>query len=722
MANSQRGWDRLVNPVQDLGRTLLNFLVGGNATNNPSPTNPQGADNLADLNKQYPFPPTPKSDKSNNRQRDGSNSNRKQSTPIVLRRSQPHNQSTATSFTDERSQKSQVSSSTTPLGQSVPEKRDSDLVAFAIQDNSAAVHSPPVLVPPNVSKRKKRKDNVEVKAAIGKMNKATRPSNIISTNENNDPNGIQSQLISESQIKDSISESTVSDKLSNDATSKSNEIPSSIEDVPTSPRISFNNIVERLSRSDLDDIKIEAISEKSKNLDIVNKEKEELADTPKPSFRKIQERLKQTTELPGNKSNQECERTGISSATNNDGVEQVPLSDQNDSLPSLEVICSNENHKLESVHEKKDKVNVSDEVGYRIADDSSTANLHANSNFISQPTKLEPNDFKVSSLSYPFDHGESNQNRLQTEGEEKVFIQKIMNNKADSTDVANEREEITKQDNPSIHENTDLNVELGHQSTFQNIISEELAPPSSSLNENGDKDEFQKSSDNDETNRKRSTLVPENASQPNDVETKGHSDLLSDKSLHTNFEHQIENKEQISEATESETSICEDKVSKFDNENSIDPSSGTQLQQITDINDSPMESSDPKNIDEQMNTKSCTEAKLLVHKEPSNISNDFKGKSDYQKEQQLDENTSTKPNFIIPPPPPPPPPGFLVPISNKNEDVNVSEGGKAKRMETTEKVKLKIYYMTKSTLKVISLYQHNSILSYHALYFCIRQR
>ena len=61
------------------------------------------------------------------------------------------------------------------------------------------------------------------------------------------------------------------------------------------------------------------------------------------------------------------------------------------------------------------------------------------------------------------------------------------------------------------------------------------------------KDEFQKSSDNDETNRKRSTLVPENASQPNDVETKDHSDSLSDKSLHTNFEHQIENKEQISD-------------------------------------------------------------------------------------------------------------------------------------------------------------------------------
>ena len=30
------GWDRVINPVHDLGRSLLNFLVGGGAANNPA--------------------------------------------------------------------------------------------------------------------------------------------------------------------------------------------------------------------------------------------------------------------------------------------------------------------------------------------------------------------------------------------------------------------------------------------------------------------------------------------------------------------------------------------------------------------------------------------------------------------------------------------------------------------------------------------------------------
>jgi hypothetical protein len=40
MANSQRGWDRLVNPVQDLGRSLMNFLVGSGGGQRVSPRPP----------------------------------------------------------------------------------------------------------------------------------------------------------------------------------------------------------------------------------------------------------------------------------------------------------------------------------------------------------------------------------------------------------------------------------------------------------------------------------------------------------------------------------------------------------------------------------------------------------------------------------------------------------------------------------------------------------
>ena len=320
----------------------------------------------------------------------------------------------------------------------------------------------------------------------------------------------------------------------------------------------------------------------------------------------------------------------------------------------------------------------------------------------------------MSSLTYPFDHGESNQNRLQTEGEEKVFIQEIMTNKTENMEEVNERKDITKEDDSSINENSDFNVELGHRSTFQNIISEDFAPPSSSLNENGDKDEFQKSSDSYETNCKGSKLVPENETLLNADETKSHSDSLSDNNVDSHFDHQMENKMQMQEAIESETSICEDNILNLEDENVVDTSAKIQLKSISDINDSPMESNDPENVDEQMNTESLTETELLVHEKP------IKVEQANQKEQQIDEDTSTKANFVIPPPPPPPPPGFLIPISNKNKEVNDAEGGKANRMETTEKVILKICYSRK--VRIVSQFLYDSIFSYHALYLLIRQR
>lgn len=295
-SQSGKGWDRLVNPVQELGRSLLNFLVGGNATNSTAASNRQnssGADGLS--SGQYPFSHQTKPDKSDVRQLSSSNPTINPSTPTVLRRSSQAAHAKTPTFSEEQVQMLQSPTNSVQVCVSVPEKHDSDLVAFAVQDNSAAVHSPPVLLPPNVNRRKKKKEKIEIKAS-NKSEATDKGNKEPSTNV--------------SQLQESASKVAGNDKPEYDSVDSTNRMLSSddnttvqnAEEIPIIHHISFNNVIQRLSRSDLEDVKIEQEPEKEHPFSVQNNELANIPDTPKPSFRKIQERLK---------SSEDCQRKEI---------------------------------------------------------------------------------------------------------------------------------------------------------------------------------------------------------------------------------------------------------------------------------------------------------------------------------------------------------------------------------------------------------------------------
>ena len=91
---SSRGWDRLVNPVQDLGRTLLNFLVGGNSSTSASSSSVHTQQNISqDFGNSLEQPSNISGGQKNeipNGYPAGSSSNITipRSTPIILRRTQ----------------------------------------------------------------------------------------------------------------------------------------------------------------------------------------------------------------------------------------------------------------------------------------------------------------------------------------------------------------------------------------------------------------------------------------------------------------------------------------------------------------------------------------------------------------------------------------------------------------------------------------------------------
>jgi hypothetical protein len=67
---SKGGWERLMNPVQDLGRSLINFLVGGNNTNANSQSGAEGSQSNGSRQRPMGHPANPST----------------HSTPIILRR------------------------------------------------------------------------------------------------------------------------------------------------------------------------------------------------------------------------------------------------------------------------------------------------------------------------------------------------------------------------------------------------------------------------------------------------------------------------------------------------------------------------------------------------------------------------------------------------------------------------------------------------------------
>ena len=671
MANSQRGWDRLVNPVQDLGRTLLNFLVGGNSTSVPSQPNRENTSNLDSLNNQYPFPPTPKSDKSIKRQSDPSNSSRKQSTPIVLRRSQPSSQPTATSFSDDSLQPSVV---TTPLGQSVPEKRDSDLVAFAVQDNSAAVHSPPVLVPPNVSRRKRKKDNAEVKAAIGKTNQPK-------------PSGSQRNELKALSKNDQESEKPIAVPCDN------NSISNKTEDASVGPRISFNNIVQRLSRSDLDDADIDFSAENKENLEGTTKDKKELSDTPKPSFRKIQERLKQTTDSNDIEQNKLNVEPAINSQTQNLIIEPVQLSDKDGSLPSLEAVPADGGDKIKSVCDKE---------GTDIFPGTS---LQVNSDFMKQPIKLEPNNFKVSSLSYPFDHGESNQNRLKTEGEEKIFIQESLDSKAKDINVVPLSENIIELKTAKHEDNGATMNELSSQTNIENYISESSNYHCSTIespNENLLSDTIENSSITKNVTLETSEILPKTEILPNDSELKDDYEKISDNISNKGDGTEKQNIQTINARTSCEREMDID----YQEEKEVIKSNYMNEKEVENVGNKLNETN--KSDETTIPSKLEIPIEARIQEKDLSLSNDENGpKKNSSKlenhngmEGQIDvssnegvtineADSSTESKSTIPPPPPPPPPGFLMSTSNKQAESNETKGAHRKRVDSIDKVNMR---------------------------------
>ena len=102
-SQSSRPWDRLVNPVQDLGRTLLNFLVGGNPSNVQSEqnalsvrsnSNASGGQNNASSGHAKDKPGS----LSNSLP---SSNNITQATPVILRRNQPSSKIVVSSSNNE---------------------------------------------------------------------------------------------------------------------------------------------------------------------------------------------------------------------------------------------------------------------------------------------------------------------------------------------------------------------------------------------------------------------------------------------------------------------------------------------------------------------------------------------------------------------------------------------------------------------------------------------
>ena len=284
-SQSGKGWDRLVNPVQELGRSLLNFLVGGNASNTTPSSNRRNSSHADESLEQNTFPHQTKPQNIDIPQSLATNPTIKQSSPIVLRRSQQTAHSKASSSAEDCVKNLQSTPDSSQVCVNIPEKRDSDLVAFAVQDNSAAVHSPPVLVPPNVNRRKKRKDKLDIKSNI--LNKTSTTENC-NKNQLTEPS-IRQNIVSsfEGNAENDNVTSTNVLPLSSDKTSDQNA-----EENTTNPRISFKNIIQRLSRSDLENEKYDIQPEKEHCLEVQNNDSVNLPDTPKPSFRKIQERLK----------------------------------------------------------------------------------------------------------------------------------------------------------------------------------------------------------------------------------------------------------------------------------------------------------------------------------------------------------------------------------------------------------------------------------------------
>ena len=265
---SAKGWDRLVNPVQDLGRSLLNFLVGGSSTSSAPSSNRQISSNREEIPIPLDFQDGRK-EKVDIQRPQQLKSNDNQGTPVVLRRCD-NVSTTSTALLPHQQQKSfqnNIAGNT-----DIHNTHSENLIALASQDNSAAVQSPPVLIHPNTNRRKKRKDKVETKPT--NANKAA----AYNKSDDEGATAVSHQAKCVPTKNENI-------KMAKDQGSKVKD------DSQPPPLISFNNIIDRLSKPDLEEMNIlESHNKHQSPLDQDVRKIKELPDTPKPSFPMVPER------------------------------------------------------------------------------------------------------------------------------------------------------------------------------------------------------------------------------------------------------------------------------------------------------------------------------------------------------------------------------------------------------------------------------------------------
>jgi hypothetical protein len=124
---------------------------------------------------------------------------------------------------------------------------NSDLVDFAAQDNFAAIQSPPILIAPNTSRRKKRKEKHE--------NKTKTNHNDECPEITNDEHGIQSYnqtCCAYAPVDNNTSNVNLEDKQHNFPLVEHDRTIDNIPESSSMPLITFSKIQQRLSKT-LDD-------------------------------------------------------------------------------------------------------------------------------------------------------------------------------------------------------------------------------------------------------------------------------------------------------------------------------------------------------------------------------------------------------------------------------------------------------------------------------------
>ena len=603
---SAKGWDRLVNPVQDLGRSLLNFLVGGSSTSSAPSSNRQSSSNREEIPIPLDFQDGKKENVDLQRPQQ-LKSNDNQGTPVVLRRCD--NASTAsTALLPHQQQKSFQNN--TAANTHIHSTHSENLIALAAQDNSAAVQSPPVLIHPNTSsRRKKRKDKVESK-----------PTNLNKSGANN-KSGDEGATDVSDQAK-SVSAKNENIKITKDQNSEL------IEDFQPPPLISFNNIIGRLSKPDSEERNIlESHNKYQSTLRQDVRKIKDLPDTPKPSFRMVQERLSSSSELYSKNTEAVDNKSITTEPPQNTNADIDPFGINEDKV-------SSELGQLQTISKSSERENVENYAP--IADPSSLNAL------FNQTTGKDMGDMSEESLSsQQINTSDSISGKIKKDIEIVSNTSVIDNtiNRKDTSEVPQTEPDATS----STIKITPLQTSIESHPTVSAMYKD-----MKSCQNLGSSISF----------KEAQVHANENDMLPKEVNV-GRESVDTSEKLCDNFEQGIVmDQNSLSMVTQEDTSDDTKEFCKIipctDNEKKTgDLNLHSNLEQI------------------EVNQKS---ANSYAEQEDLNIN--------------MIEHSDTEVVFTIPQPPPPPPPGYLWPLASSRNDVenNDCKSAKRKKVEMSEKV------------------------------------